>query len=1531
MKNSTLKLLMMACIIFMAGYSNAQFKFGDKTSIGQTVVADSLTGVTTLMIDFNTDKGNSTWMEDSTGISVSFSKCQTNKGITQAVYVSEAADAGTVFNGDFKVRNWGSYENAVRMASIDSMAAIFAKYEEKYAGTGDSTKNVIWKPSACLFDIAEDDQAFGTHPGMYKRVEYGFQFKFEGNPVLSDIQFEMDTYDAGNTGETASYKLIVAVGSEDNIVGEVADFYVTGSAKKMVKVAESVGIDYTDFNNQKVYIWLKTMGTGTAMAEDSFDPTIVFDNFAVNYQMPVWINPAAGAVANMILDNEDDPLVAPADVATLDSMLIQINKRTGSLVIEDDLGDRKMKPVLNLAFMDTLGLMANDGSGNYTVPVDYSYNAPVWDANKLEWSKSKISVSSPDSMVNDDMMFYFYATPTSSNSHSVRFEMNCGTRIWYDYYMEGTAPSLDALTASAGVFSPAFDADKTEYQLTVPAGTASVSFTANSSDSTAVIVVPPALSLTDGEDVVASVTCSTSEGSATKEYTINVHVQNNNEILYIARSEAWSDLQPYDVRPIEMLREAGYSVTIKGNDEIKDSLNYDYSPYIAMVVGPGVSSSNVNDFAYAGYPIPCVTMQTDAPRSNKWGWIGTSGDDNQEMNQVKTSSTMSLDSLKMKISNVDNFITADYQLDELVEWQFGAADSADWLGKTIKSYNLVDSIPTAIALGSVRMDGTQLTSWWAVPEGSVVRTLTADNSYSSVTLSNRIVLLTLSPDLMMYIADGFESMIVKSVEWATEGETDASLMSITPSEGMLAPEFSSDKMSYQLNLPMGTTSVGLTATAKSPSAVVTLPADIVLTDGANEMMEVMVTAADDTTTATYTVYIHVQSEDELLYIARFESYGELLGYDKNPIDMLNEAGYSVTIKGNNEILDSVNYDYSDYNAMVVGPGVSSSNVNDFAYAGYPIPCVTMQTDGPKANKWGWIGVTGDDNKEMNQVKTSSSMSLDSLKMKISNVDNFITSDYQLDELVEWQNGTADSADWSGKTIKSYNLIDSIPTAIALGSLRMDGTQLSSWWAVPEGSIVRTRAADNSYSPVTLSSRIVVLTLSSELMNYATDGLAPMITKSVAWVMQAEADASLATLVPSTGELAPSFDAEKTEYQLNLPMGTTAVSLSATANSTYATVEIPGELALIDGMTETMTVTVTSSDETDTMMYKVMVHVQAEEEILFVSNSNGAYGDAGADVTNVYDALVAADYSVTLLNKLALNDTGFVYTPYAGLVIGGGVGSSWVNNFAIDGYPIPCVTMQHDGPRKGKWGWVGTDKDDNKQMNVVKTSESTPVDSAKMQITDNNHYITEGFELGELVEWQNGDGFSEDWTGSEVKSYNLADSIPSAIALGRIAIDGSALTSWWAIPRGSQVNTKGADGTYSKVALENRIVVLTVFNQGLLYAAEGFDTMVVRSLDWVLGAGGTVGVTRTEVASNVLVYPNPAKSFAKVRFTLTETADVSLSLYNMMGQKIEISNKERFSVGTNEIEVNTQNFKEGMYIYVLETGSKVAKGKLNIMK
>ena len=65
MKKFTFKIMTVMVFLLVGGSSFAQFKMQTKASIGQTLtVKDSLKGITTFAVNFNTDQVASSWSYD---------------------------------------------------------------------------------------------------------------------------------------------------------------------------------------------------------------------------------------------------------------------------------------------------------------------------------------------------------------------------------------------------------------------------------------------------------------------------------------------------------------------------------------------------------------------------------------------------------------------------------------------------------------------------------------------------------------------------------------------------------------------------------------------------------------------------------------------------------------------------------------------------------------------------------------------------------------------------------------------------------------------------------------------------------------------------------------------------------------------------------------------------------------------------------------------------------------------------------------------------------------------------------------------------------------------------------------------------------------------------------------------------------------------------------------------------------------------------------------------------------------------------
>ncbi|WP_165779143.1 T9SS type A sorting domain-containing protein [Rhodohalobacter barkolensis] len=87
--------------------------------------------------------------------------------------------------------------------------------------------------------------------------------------------------------------------------------------------------------------------------------------------------------------------------------------------------------------------------------------------------------------------------------------------------------------------------------------------------------------------------------------------------------------------------------------------------------------------------------------------------------------------------------------------------------------------------------------------------------------------------------------------------------------------------------------------------------------------------------------------------------------------------------------------------------------------------------------------------------------------------------------------------------------------------------------------------------------------------------------------------------------------------------------------------------------------------------------------------------------------------------------------------------------------------------------------------------------------------------------------------------------------------------------------------------------------------------------------------RTELGQN---YPNPFNPTTQIRFTIAESQQVSLKVYNMAGQLVtNLVDNVDYSAGTHEVNFNASNLASGIYFYRFITGSEIVTRKMTLMK
>ena len=110
-----------------------------------------------------------------------------------------------------------------------------------------------------------------------------------------------------------------------------------------------------------------------------------------------------------------------------------------------------------------------------------------------------------------------------------------------------------------------------------------------------------------------------------------------------------------------------------------------------------------------------------------------------------------------------------------------------------------------------------------------------------------------------------------------------------------------------------------------------------------------------------------------------------------------------------------------------------------------------------------------------------------------------------------------------------------------------------------------------------------------------------------------------------------------------------------------------------------------------------------------------------------------------------------------------------------------------------------------------------------------------------------------------------------------------------------------------------------------------DNGVVHVIDAVL-IPATTGI-RDFIADavDIAVYPNPAREFVNVRYEVINASEISLEMYDLLGQQVRIQKQGYAYEGIYSVEFPVNDLEAGMYILVVNTGKSQIASKVRVVK
>lgn len=303
---------------------------------------------------------------------------------------------------------------------------------------------------------------------------------------------------------------------------------------------------------------------------------------------------------------------------------------------------------------------------------------------------------------------------------------------------------------------------------------------------------------------------------------------------------------------------------------------------------------------------------------------------------------------------------------------------------------------------------------------------------------------------------------------------------------------------------------------------------------------------------------------------------------------------------------------------------------------------------------------------------------------------------------------------------------------------------------------------------------------------------------------------------------------------------------------------------------------------------------------------GATADEYASDKDFMDKLEEWDYTVEYIDDDVFNTAVPVWNDYLGVFINETVGSGNVAGFATTyNYPVPCVCLEGWAPNDNRWAWLSSNADDYKE-NATGTAEELI-----FVVSDNSHYITEIYDIGQEIEWSTYSG--DDLVSIKLRAikevnvtYTAKLGKSKALAneddyWGMVAIDSSDVFPnrmlWWGL------NNWGMNGSE---------------NTGH-YMTDGLFEILERCCEWAYRGAGVASTNREhyEDQYQLSVFPNPSSGIVTIGFNAENVSNAVVTLYNVTGQKLEVLFDKQTDPGRNFAIFVADKYEAGVYFIKLQ--------------
>lgn len=837
--------------------------------------------------------------------------------------------------------------------------------------------------------------------------------------------------------------------------------------------------------------------------------------------------------------------------------------------------------------------------------------------------------------------------------------------------------TLASLSPSTGSLMPEFNSMVTSYEMALPYGVETVSFTSSASTSGATIVANPSVDVSSGE-ATYEVTVISSDASVTNKYTVHLTVdpfkltglvvsgiQYNGEIKAATLSPAFSDeVSEYTVTFASNMVKS-YVSSVSSNDpnlfiDFPDTVDLRYVDNATMELE--VTSENLenvrsikihvavsenvyhtssgtfdpalaakNHVIYARMHVPDNGVAVD-------GLFSFSRGKAREFAQTSGGIRFAAGQGILQINNNGTYEPASGSagvaiLYDTVYHAWIKISPADTLYSV---YARLDgaSEPTTIGENAFFRFDTNVIDTWAA--------LSATGSNQGIHVE-RVEL-------------------VNSVGTIPAMGTSADLSAIMLDQGTLSPAFDPSVLEYTAVVPSSVSSVMVSAMAADKWAVVAGAGEVIFDNGAG-IATIMVVSEDGKTTKTYTVSIaqSTQATDATLSALTADK-GTL-----SPVFSASVASYTLNVPA---LTTSVTLTAS---TAVDGATVSGAGLIDLTGGSKKVDIIVTAQDGVTTMTYSVdIKIAA-----ASAVATLESLRVDvgtlsptfssavtayavtvpfgtqSVKVTYKPTDAGATATVTSNGVVAVSHLNVTTAEvvvtaQDGVTKKTYTISITVTPpstdsslkalSVSAGSATLNPAFSASVFSytvdVPFGMSAVTVSAESNYAGLTKISGIGTIDVSSgsataNVVVTAEDGSTSTYVITFT-VLDPATDANLASITVQNGTLEPVFNPDVLEYISVVPLGTFTANVGVTLSDSRATYSGAGAIDVVTG-SGVATIVVKAEDVTVTKTYKVTIYVGSKPKVVLSAEEQLAKS------LNIYpnpaSELITLDLAATEMNEV----------------------------------------------------------------------------------------------------------------------------------------------------------------------------------------------------------------------------------------------------------------------------------------------------------